>query len=98
LGLQCHDVGCALRPPRADNPFLRNTSQVAEGQVFTIEPGLYFIEALLAPLRGSAEIDWKLVDALAALGGVRIEDDLVVRATGIRNLTREVLPQGGGAA
>ncbi len=98
LGLQCHDVGCALRPPRAENPFLRNTSPIAEGQVFTIEPGLYFIDALLEPLRGSAEIDWKLVDALASMGGVRIEDDLVVRADGARNLTREVLPQGGGAA
>lgn len=98
LGLQCHDVGCALRPPRADNPFLRNTTHIAEDQVFTIEPGIYFIDALLAPLRNSPDIDWKLVDALAALGGVRIEDDVVVRANGIRNLTREVLPQGGGAA
>lgn len=98
LGLQCHDVGCALRPPRADNPYLRNTTEIAEGQVFTIEPGLYFIDALLAPLRSSPDIDWKLVDALARLGGIRIEDDVVVQAEGIRNLTREVLPQGGGAA
>src|SRR5437016_3569740 len=43
LGLQCHDVGCALRPPRCDNPFLRNTSDIAPRQVFTIEPGLSFI-------------------------------------------------------
>ena len=98
LGLQCHDVGCALRTPRADNPFLRNTTEIAPAQVFTIEPGLYFIEALLAPLRSSADIDWKLVDAVAQLGGIRIEDDVVVQDPGIRNLTREVLPQGGGAA
>jgi Xaa-Pro dipeptidase len=98
LGLQCHDVGCALRPPRQDNPFLRNTSEIAPRQVFTIEPGLYFIEALLAPLRKSTDIDWKLVDALAAFGGIRIEDDVVVQERGIRNLTREVLPQGGGVA
>ena len=96
LGLQCHDVGCGLRPPRKDNPFLRNTTRIAEDQVFTIEPGIYFIDALLQPLRGTAGIDWKLVDALSPMGGVRIEDDIVVRATGIRNLTREVLPQGGG--
>src|SRR5438105_8430947 len=98
LGLQCHDVGCALRPPRADNPFLRNTSVIAEGQVFTIEPGIYFIEALLAPWRKSSDIDWKLVDALAAFGGVRIEDDVQVLARGVRNLTREVLEKGGGQA
>jgi Xaa-Pro dipeptidase len=98
LGLQCHDVGCALRPPRTDNPFLRNTSVISEGQVFTIEPGIYFIEALLAPLRKSPDIDWKLVDALAAFGGVRIEDDVQVLARGVRNLTREVLEKGGGQA
>jgi len=98
LGLQCHDVGCALRPPRCDNPFLRNTSDIAPRQVFTIEPGLYFIEALLAPLRNSPDIDWKLVDALSPFGGIRIEDDVVVQDQGIRNLTREVLPVGGGTA
>jgi Xaa-Pro dipeptidase len=97
LGLQTHDVGCGLRAPRANNPFLRNTSEVEAGQVFTIEPGVYFIEALLAPLRGgphAALIDWAEVDALAPLGGVRIEDDLHVAGGDavIRNLTREQLP------
>src|SRR6267378_211278 len=96
LGLQCHDVGCGLRAPRADNPFLRNTTDVAPEQVFTIEPGLYFIDALLAPFRPSPDIDWKLVDALSPFGGIRIEDDVVVHDSGIRNLTREVLPDGGG--
>jgi Xaa-Pro dipeptidase len=101
LGLQTHDVGCALMKPRADNPFLRNTSKIAEGQVFTIEPGVYFIAPLLAPVRDSEAgrgIDWTLVGELSALGGVRIEDDLVVTggARTIRNLTREVLPTGGG--
>jgi Xaa-Pro dipeptidase len=96
LGIQTHDVGCALVKPRADNPFLRNTSMVEVDQVFTIEPGIYFIEPLLAPLRAkdlSKGVDWRLVGELSALGGVRIEDDLVVTAgsTTTRNLTREVL-------
>lgn len=101
LGLQTHDVGCALLKPRADNPFLRNTSVVAEDQVFTIEPGLYFIEGLLSDLRKKPEgklVDWNVVEALAPFGGIRIEDDVVVTKTGVRNLTREVLPAGGGAA
>ncbi len=99
LGLQTHDVGCGLRAPRADNPFLRNTSDVAVGQSFTIEPGIYLIHGLLAPLRGKAEgklVDWGTVDALAPLGGVRIEDDVIVVEGGVRNLTRERLPVGGG--
>ncbi len=100
IGLQTHDVGCGLRAPRADNPFMRNTSDIVVGQSFTIEPGVYVIDALLVPLRGLPEgklVDWTLVDALAPLGGVRIEDDVVVlEGGGVRNLTRERLPVGGG--
>ncbi len=99
LGLQTHDVGCGLRAPRADNPFLRNTSDVAVGQSFTIEPGIYLIDGLLAPLRARPEgkiVDWSAVDALAPLGGVRIEDDVIVVEGGVRNLTRERMPVGGG--
>jgi Xaa-Pro dipeptidase len=33
--------------------------------------------------------DWDAIDALAPLGGVRIEDDVLVTARGCRNLTRE---------
>jgi Xaa-Pro dipeptidase len=100
LGLQTHDVGCATTKPRPDNPFLRNTTVISEGQCFTIEPGVYFIESLLRPVREGPrgkDVDWKLVDALASFGGVRIEDDVIVGAEGVRNLTREALPKGGGA-
>jgi Xaa-Pro dipeptidase len=102
LGLQTHDVGCALRQVRPGNAFLRNTSDIAAGQIFTIEPGIYFIDDLLGPLREGAPgalVDWKIVDALAPLGGVRIEDDIHVSGglSPIRNLTREHLPSGGGA-
>ena len=96
LGLQCHDVGCALIKPRPDNPFLRNTTTIAEGQCFTIEPGIYFIDSLLRQLQNGPHggaVDWPLARELATYGGVRIEDDLVV--TGgrevTRNLTREHL-------
>ncbi|MET0385192.1 MAG: Xaa-Pro dipeptidase [Polyangiales bacterium] len=97
LGLQTHDVGCASVAPRADNPFLRNTSAIEARQCFTIEPGVYFIDSLLAPLRQgphASAIDWRLVDQLKPLGGVRIEDDLVVVGNSeiTRNLTRPYLP------
>jgi Xaa-Pro dipeptidase len=103
LGLQCHDVGCALIKPKPENPYLRNTSMITPDQCFTIEPGIYFIEGLLGPLRESAAasaVDFRLVAELAVLGGVRIEDDLVVldetQPSAVRNLTREHLPIGGG--
>jgi Xaa-Pro dipeptidase len=92
LGIVTHDVGMKPHPPRPENRFLRNTSVIEVGQVFTIEPGLYFIDGLLGPLRAGAHaglVDWKRVDELAPFGGVRIEDNVVVQAAGIRNLTRE---------
>ena len=97
LGLQCHDVGCAMIKPQPDNPFLRNTTTITPGQCFTIEPGIYFIDSLLETLKQTpqaASIDWKLTSELAKLGGVRIEDDLIVTdgVHAARNLTREVLP------
>lgn len=93
LGISVHDVGMKPRPPRPANPFLRNTSTIEVGQVFTIEPGCYVIDALLGPLEHDDRrglVDWGAVAELRAFGGVRIEDDVVVGAGGaIRNLTRE---------
>ena len=68
LGVMVHDVGMKLRPPRADNKFLRNTSLIEVGHVFTIEPGVYVIDASArAAARrtiGRRLVDWKLVDEL----------------------------------
>jgi Xaa-Pro dipeptidase len=89
--------------PRADNPFLRNTSIIAPDQCFTIEPGFYVIERLLAPFRAHAAvgalINWKLLDALSPFGGIRVEDDLVVESAGAcRNLTRPHFASGPDGA
>jgi Xaa-Pro dipeptidase len=98
LGIQVHDVsgrqqspeGGTVAPPK-EYPFLRTTRTIEEGQVFTIEPGLYFIEMLLRPHRSGPTkdfFDWKKIDRLAAHGGIRIEDNVLVTKTGHRNLTR----------
>jgi Xaa-Pro dipeptidase len=102
LGIQVHDVagkqadpsGTPAPPPK-EHPYLRNTRTIEPGHVFTIEPGIYFIPMLLRPFRSgpqSAAFDWEAIDALAPLGGVRVEDNVVVTTAGPRNLTREHLP------
>ena len=97
-----HDVGGRQKtpeggtvPPPREFPYLRTTRKIEEGQVFTIEPGLYFIEMLLRPHRIGATkdlFDWKLVDRLAPHGGIRVEDDVLVTRDGHRNLTRPFVP------
>ena len=98
LGLQVHDVGGRLespegaeRDPPPEHPFLRMTRTLEPGIVVTIEPGLYFIPALLEVAKQGAEaewIDWKSVDRWLPYGGIRVEDNVLVTENGSRNLTR----------
>jgi Xaa-Pro dipeptidase len=68
------------------------------GMVVTIEPGLYFIDMLLAELRSkpvAGDIDWARVDAFRQYGGIRIEDDVVCTDDAPENLTREAFAATG---
>lgn len=99
LGLMVHDAGGFMAGPAGGtlpkpegHPYLRLTRRLEPGFVVTIEPGIYFIDSLLAQAKGDARgrmIDWARVDALAPCGGVRIEDNVVAQAGAPRNLTRE---------
>jgi len=102
LGINIHDVagrqtgpeGGLLMPPE-HYPALRLTRTLEPGHVLTVEPGLYFIPMLLEPLRAgmhSARFDWKLIDELTPLGGIRFEDNVVITETGARDVTQEFLP------
>jgi Xaa-Pro dipeptidase len=99
IGLQVHDVagfaadalGTTIPKPEG-HPYLRLTRVIEERQVFTIEPGFYFIPSLLAELKASGNakyIDWEKVETFRKFGGIRIEDDVVVTAKGHENLTRK---------
>ena len=93
-----HDTGhmtMELLPPcRPDQPPLE------EGMVITIEPGIYFSRyelerAYLSSPIHSKYIDKKVLQKYWAVGGVRIEDDLLITAKGFENLT--TAPKGEAA-
>ena len=83
-----------LAPCRPDQPPLE------EGMVVTIEPGIYFSRyelhrAYLSSPIHSKYIDEKVLQKYWAVGGARIEDDLVITAKGYENLTSA--PKGEAA-
>jgi Xaa-Pro dipeptidase len=98
LGLQVHDAGGFMRDASgaiiekpAGQSTLRLTRVLEPGFVVTVEPGIYFIDSLLAASRGNGldrHINWQRVDAFRKFGGIRVEDNVAVTADGRENLTR----------
>jgi Xaa-Pro dipeptidase len=106
LGLQVHDAGGRqaapdgrLREPPPRDPYLRLTRTLEPGFVVTIEPGLYFIAALLKPMleQHGDKLDRATIERLVAFGGIRVEDDVEVTPDGHRNLTRDAFAAASGA-
>ncbi|QDF65499.1 Xaa-Pro dipeptidase [Shewanella sp. SNU WT4] len=99
LGLQVHDVAGFMHDERgthvaapASDPFLRCTRTLELNQVLTVEPGLYFIDSLLAQLATTAakhHVNWAQVAAFKPYGGIRIEDNVIIQPFGVENMTRE---------
>ena len=98
VGLGVRD-GSGLAPgrtkdPRASLKTLRMDLPLAPGYVVTVEPGLYFIPALLNdPARRERFrdcVNWPLVEQHLHLGGVRIEDNILVTAGAPENLTAAI--------
>jgi Xaa-Pro aminopeptidase len=101
LGLDVHDmeglgedhVGYGegfTRDTRFGFKSLRLARPLQAGWVVTVEPGLYFNPLLTARWRAdglhAAFIDYDAVAAAGPLGGIRIEDDVLVTADGARVL------------
>lgn len=101
LGLDVHDMEdlgdlAGYEPGRTRSDrfglcYLRLDRPLRPGMVVTVEPGFYQIPALLQDPekrdRYSALVNWERLAAFADVRGIRIEDDVLVTATGGEVLT-----------
>ncbi|ESK91522.1 xaa-pro dipeptidase [Moniliophthora roreri MCA 2997] len=100
LGMDVHDVPSASKPAVNDTigkgvklghesfyTYLRLRLPLEKGMVVTVEPGIYFSPHLIAPIRDSKHINQEVLKQYESVGGVRIEDVVVITEDGYENLT-----------
>lgn len=101
LGLDVHDMedlgdvaGYAPGRCRSDRfglGYLRLDRPLAAGMVVTVEPGFYQVPAILNDVerrsRYRSMVNWSRLEDFADVRGIRIEDDVLVSATGSQVLT-----------
>jgi Xaa-Pro aminopeptidase len=97
VGLGIRDAGGVLYERRnapAPSSTLRISLPLESGVVVTVEPGVYFVPAILNdPERRSRHrehVDWSKVDGLHGFGGVRIEDNVLITETGNDIITADI--------
>ena len=94
LGLYTHDVGCCIHSDKENctvsTPVTGDVKMEA-GFVVTVEPGIYFIRSIIDDHKKNPEkakyVDFDKVEEYFYVGGVRIEDDVLVTETGYENLS-----------
>lgn len=82
--------GPVLNPSVSRSPCTFSAPLLEEGMVVTVEPGIYFSPLALANARKqpcARYIDFEVAEKYVHIGGVRIEDDVLVTADGYENLT-----------
>ncbi|OQR91079.1 xaa-Pro dipeptidase, metalloprotease family M24B [Thraustotheca clavata] len=95
MGLDVHDVGGYLPGTgRTDTRMLRKLRagrKLEKNMVITVEPGCYFIEGQIEELLSSPAtakyINKEVLARFRKTGGVRIESDVIVTATGAENMS-----------
>jgi Xaa-Pro aminopeptidase len=95
VGLGVRDAGGDIgRPLRDEFPRLRADLPLQAGHAITIEPGVYFVPALLQDAERRAthrdSVDWELADRMLDFGGIRVEQNVLVGDVSCEVLTADV--------
>lgn len=98
VGLGVRDASGPFPGRKGDNKFagvkIRMDLPLAENYLVTVEPGLYFNKALLTNAENrekhKSTVNWSKIEPWIGKVGVRIEDNILVTASGPMNLTSAI--------